>query len=66
MREMNIRGISFVSSDRKPKRDAKPKKAKVDHLDHIPFKLREIMRSKEAMKPGAPRAKKVKKGESYY
>lgn len=62
----HVRGTSFVSSDRKPKRDAKPKKAKVDHLEHIPFKLREIMKSKEAMKSGAPKAKKAKKGEGYF
>lgn len=47
-------------SDRKLKRDAKPKKAKVDHLEHIPFKLQEIMKSKEAMKTAAPKAKKAK------
>lgn len=37
----------------------------MDHLEHIPFKLREIMRSKEAMKSGAPKAKKAKKGRDY-
>lgn len=62
----HVCGISFVSSDRKPKRDAKPKKAKVDHLEHIPFKLREIMKSRETMKTGAPKAKKAKKGENYF
>lgn len=57
------RGVCLASSDRKLKRDAKPKKAKVDHLEHIPFKLQEIMKSKEAMKTAAPKAKKAKGGE---
>uniref|UniRef100_A0A4W6G2A4 Coiled-coil domain containing 137 n=1 Tax=Lates calcarifer TaxID=8187 RepID=A0A4W6G2A4_LATCA len=42
-------------SDKKLKRDGKPKKAKQeDHLKHIPFRLREIMKSKERMKKGKP------------
>lgn len=57
-------GICLRFSDRKPKRDGKPKKAKVDHLEHIPYRLREIMKSKEAMKTGAPKAKKAKEGEN--
>ncbi|XP_034750542.1 coiled-coil domain-containing protein 137 isoform X1 [Etheostoma cragini] len=40
------------NSDKKLKRDGKPKKTKPDHLEHIPFKLREIMKSKERMKTG--------------
>lgn len=58
----NFNGICLLFSDRKPKRDGKPKKAKVDHLEHIPYRLREIMKSKEAMKTGAPKAKKAKEG----
>uniref|UniRef100_A0A3Q0QRW3 Coiled-coil domain containing 137 n=1 Tax=Amphilophus citrinellus TaxID=61819 RepID=A0A3Q0QRW3_AMPCI len=42
----------------------KPKKAKqVDHLQHIPFKLREIMKAKDRMKTGSLKAKKPKEGE---
>ncbi|KAM7371916.1 hypothetical protein PAMP_009116 [Pampus punctatissimus] len=48
-------------SDKKQKRDGKPKKAKEDHLKHIPFRLREIMKSKDRMKAGTLKAKKLKK-----
>ncbi|KAG7242832.1 hypothetical protein INR49_018087, partial [Caranx melampygus] len=49
-------------SDKKLKRDDEPKKAKQqDHLKHIPFKLREIMKSKERMKSGPQRSKKLKR-----
>ncbi|XP_075999367.1 coiled-coil domain-containing protein 137 [Genypterus blacodes] len=47
-------------SDKKLKRDGKVKKAKEDHLNDIPFRLREIMKSKERMKMGN-KAKKLKK-----
>ncbi|KAM7386966.1 hypothetical protein PAMA_009548 [Pampus argenteus] len=48
-------------SDKKQKRDGKPKKAKEeDHLEHIPFRLREIMKSKDRMKAGSLKAKKLK------
>ncbi|XP_026179877.1 coiled-coil domain-containing protein 137 isoform X2 [Mastacembelus armatus] len=48
-------------SGKKLQQDGKAKKAKeVDHLKHIPFRLREIMKSKERMKTGAVKAKKVK------
>lgn len=50
-------------SDKKLKRDGKPKKAKPDHLKDIPFRLREIMKSKERMKTGTLKAKKLKEGE---
>ncbi|KAM3864452.1 coiled-coil domain-containing protein 137-like [Diretmus argenteus] len=42
--------------------DRKPKKAKekADHLEHIPFRLREIMKSKDRMKMGSQKAKKNK------
>ncbi|XP_068574977.1 coiled-coil domain-containing protein 137 [Cebidichthys violaceus] len=53
------------SSDKKLKqRDGKPKKAKPDHMEHIPFKLREIMKSKERMKTGSLKAKKLKEAIS--
>lgn len=52
------------SSDKKLKRDGKPKKAKRDHLEHIPFKLREIMKSKDRMKTGSLKAKKLKEAIS--
>ncbi|XP_044037782.1 coiled-coil domain-containing protein 137 [Siniperca chuatsi] len=50
----------------KLKRDGnvKPQKAKPDHLKDIPFRLREIMKSKERMKTGPLRAKKLKKAIS--
>nr|XP_020476592.1 coiled-coil domain-containing protein 137 isoform X1 [Monopterus albus] len=47
--------------DKKLKRDGKPKKAQQeDHLQHIPFRLREIMKSKERMKTGSFKAKTLK------
>ncbi|XP_038557711.1 coiled-coil domain-containing protein 137 [Micropterus salmoides] len=46
--------------DKKLKRDGKPKKTKPDHLQDIPFRLREIMKSKERMKTGPLKAKKIK------
>ncbi|XP_018560071.1 coiled-coil domain-containing protein 137 [Lates calcarifer] len=53
------------ASDKKLKRDGKPKKAKQeDHLKHIPFRLREIMKSKERMKKGSLGAKKLKEAIS--
>ncbi|XP_075942003.1 coiled-coil domain-containing protein 137 [Anarhichas minor] len=52
-------------SDKKLKqRDGKPKKAKPDHMEHIPFKLREIMKSKEIMKTGSLKTKKLKEAIS--
>ncbi|XP_056257610.1 coiled-coil domain-containing protein 137 [Seriola aureovittata] len=52
-------------SDTKLKRDDKPKKAKQqDHLKHIPFRLREIMKSKERMKTGPLGSKKLKEAPS--
>lgn len=50
-------------SDKKLKQNGKPKKAKPDHLTDIPFRLREIMKSKERMKTGPLRAKKLKEGK---
>lgn len=47
-------------SDKKLKQNGKPKKVKPDHLKDIPFRLREIMKSKERMKKGPLRAKKLK------
>lgn len=53
-----------MNSDKRLKeRDGKPKKAQPDHMEHIPFKLREIMKSKDRMKSGSVKAKKVKEGE---
>ncbi|XP_061702211.1 coiled-coil domain-containing protein 137 [Syngnathoides biaculeatus] len=51
-------------SAKKQKRDGKaPKERKqVDHLEHIPFKLQEIMKSKERMQSGSLKAKKFKDG----
>ncbi|XP_061567337.1 coiled-coil domain-containing protein 137 [Cololabis saira] len=52
-------------SKNKLKGDGKPKKATPeDHLEHIPFRLREIMKSKDRMKTGSLGAKKVKKAIS--
>ncbi|XP_074552550.1 coiled-coil domain-containing protein 137 [Halichoeres trimaculatus] len=51
------------SSDKKHKRDGQPKKPR-DHLEHIPFRLREIMKSKERLKAGPKRAKKLPKAIS--
>lgn len=47
-------------SDKKLNRHGKPKKASEDHLKHIPFKLREIMKSKQEMKMGNRKKKKLK------
>ncbi|XP_053300402.1 coiled-coil domain-containing protein 137 [Pleuronectes platessa] len=48
-------------SDKKPKQDGKPQKPREkDHLEHIPFRLREIMKSKERMKSGPLKSKKLK------
>ena len=55
--------LMCLNSDKKSKKDGKPKKAKPDHLEHIPFRLREIMKSKERMKRGPGKAKKLKEGE---
>lgn len=49
--------------DKKPKRDGKPQKGEQDHLEHIPFRLREIMKNKERMKTGSLKAKKLKECE---
>lgn len=50
-------------SNAKLQRDGKPKKVKeVDHIQHIPFKLREIMKAKDRMKTGSLKVKKPKKG----
>ncbi|XP_041858338.1 coiled-coil domain-containing protein 137 [Melanotaenia boesemani] len=50
---------------KKFKGDVKPKKPKQqDHLTHIPFRLREIMKSKDRMKSGSLRTKKLKKSIS--
>ncbi|KAM3598223.1 uncharacterized protein V6R79_015248 [Siganus canaliculatus] len=46
-------------SGRKLKRDEKSKKAKPDHLQDIPFRLREIMKSKERMKTGSKKLRKA-------
>ncbi|XP_012726527.2 coiled-coil domain-containing protein 137 isoform X1 [Fundulus heteroclitus] len=49
-------------SKQKIKGDGKTKKAKQeDHLAHIPFKLREIMKSKDKMKTESLGSKKLKK-----
>ncbi|XP_029365169.1 coiled-coil domain-containing protein 137 isoform X2 [Echeneis naucrates] len=49
------------SRDVKLKRDDKPKKAKQqDHLQHIPFRLREIMKSRAELKSGSMKSKKLK------
>ncbi|XP_036946023.1 coiled-coil domain-containing protein 137 [Acanthopagrus latus] len=53
------------SSVKKLKRDAKSKKAKPDHLEDIPFRLREIMKSKERMKTGSLKPKKPKQAISH-
>ncbi|XP_040918888.1 coiled-coil domain-containing protein 137 isoform X2 [Toxotes jaculatrix] len=51
-------------SVKKLKRDGKPKKAKQeDHLEHIPFRLREIMKSKDRMKMRSLKSKKLKEGK---
>ncbi|XP_029294257.1 coiled-coil domain-containing protein 137 [Cottoperca gobio] len=47
-------------SDKKHQRDGKPKRAKPDHLEHIPFRLREIMKNKQRMKTGNLKVKKLK------
>ncbi|XP_061893327.1 coiled-coil domain-containing protein 137 [Entelurus aequoreus] len=44
-------------SAKKQKRDARPlQDHKEEHLEHIPFRLREIMKSKERIKTGAKKA----------
>ncbi|XP_029365168.1 coiled-coil domain-containing protein 137 isoform X1 [Echeneis naucrates] len=53
------------SRDVKLKRDDKPKKAKQqDHLQHIPFRLREIMKSRAELKSGSMKSKKLKEAIS--
>ncbi|XP_077414443.1 coiled-coil domain-containing protein 137 [Vanacampus margaritifer] len=50
-------------STKKQKRDGKaPKDNKhvADHLEHIPFRLQEIMKNKERMKKGSSKANKLK------
>lgn len=56
----------FNFSAKKLKQDAKSKKAKPDHLEDIPFRLREIMKSKERMKTGSLKPKKPKQGETNF
>ncbi|KAM9393950.1 coiled-coil domain-containing protein 137 [Pholidichthys leucotaenia] len=52
-------------SNKKLKVDGKIKRPKEeDHLQHIPFKLREIMKAKELMKMGSVKVKKPKHGKS--
>lgn len=51
---------TLILRDQKLKRAGKPKP---DHLKHIPFRLREIMRSKEKMKTGASKPRKLQDGE---
>lgn len=51
------------SSDNKLKRNGKPKKIKRDHIEHIPFKLREIMKNKQIMKTGKLKVKKPKESK---
>ncbi|KAM6905299.1 coiled-coil domain-containing protein 137 [Xenentodon cancila] len=52
-------------SKNKLKGDGQPKKPEQeDHLKHIPFRLREIMKSKERMKTGSPGARKRTKAVS--
>lgn len=58
--------MCLIFSDQKLKRDGKPKKAQPDHLQHIPFRLREIMKSKERIKTGPLKAKKLKGGEKSF
>ncbi|KAM9844096.1 coiled-coil domain-containing protein 137 [Aulostomus maculatus] len=49
-------------SDKKLQRDGKPKKTKQEnHLEHIPFRLREIMKSKDRMKKGSLKTNYSKK-----
>ncbi|KAI1884406.1 hypothetical protein AGOR_G00226080 [Albula goreensis] len=48
----------FISK-KNQKRDGKPRQE--EHLQQIPFRLREIMKSKEKMKVGASNIKKMKK-----
>ncbi|XP_017280791.1 coiled-coil domain-containing protein 137 isoform X2 [Kryptolebias marmoratus] len=52
-------------SKKKLKRDGKPKKEE-DHLKHIPFRLREIMKSKDKMKAGSLGAKKLRKATPHH
>lgn len=55
---------TLILRGQKLKRDGKPKTAKAEHLKHIPFRLREIMRSKEKMKTGASKPRKLQDGEN--
>ncbi|KAL6476318.1 hypothetical protein MHYP_G00148170 [Metynnis hypsauchen] len=48
---------SFNSKNKKPKKDVKPRPE--EHLEQIPFRLREIMKSKERMKMGSSKLKKI-------
>ncbi|XP_068435582.1 coiled-coil domain-containing protein 137 [Clinocottus analis] len=52
-----------VSIKKLKQRDGKAK-AKPDHLEHIPYRLREIMKNKEKMKTGSSKAKKLKEAIS--
>ncbi|XP_071268504.1 coiled-coil domain-containing protein 137 isoform X1 [Salvelinus alpinus] len=47
---------------KKPKRDGKPRQK--EHLEQIPFRLREIMKSKERIKMGPSKIKKMKKADA--
>ncbi|KAJ4932702.1 hypothetical protein JOQ06_011117 [Pogonophryne albipinna] len=55
--------VTCYNSDNKLKRDGKPKKIKRDHIEHIPFKLREIMKNKQIMKTGKLKVKKPKESK---
>lgn len=48
------------------KRQRGDKAKQVDHLQHIPFKLREIMKAKDRMKTGSLKAKKLKEDKPEY
>ncbi|XP_008301136.1 coiled-coil domain-containing protein 137 isoform X1 [Stegastes partitus] len=55
------RKLRGEGKNKKAKQEDKTKKAKQeDHLEHIPFKLREIIKSKDRMKTGSKKSKKLK------
>uniref|UniRef100_A0A3B5REE8 Coiled-coil domain containing 137 n=1 Tax=Xiphophorus maculatus TaxID=8083 RepID=A0A3B5REE8_XIPMA len=59
-----VKPRSQKDNKKKIKGDGKPTKtAQEDHLQHIPFRLREIMKSKDKMKDESLGSKKLKKGE---
>ncbi|XP_054615523.1 coiled-coil domain-containing protein 137 [Dunckerocampus dactyliophorus] len=56
-----VNNVGEKASTKKQKRDTRVKKDKQrDHLEHIPYRLQEIMKSKERMKTGAKKANNVK------